>query len=637
MKKHDFVQGSLFEEDFLLRTLGNLGSQPDIALTELVANAWDAGATEVDIFLPDDYGQPLIIKDNGTGLTADEFKARWMKLGYNRLKNQGKKVEFAKGIDLKRIAYGRNGVGRHGLLCFNDEYKIITNKDGKESTFTITTKDDTEPFIIKKEQFAKSSYPGTKLEVIVKKNIPKSSEINDIISARFLHDPNFKISINKKIINLENHSGVVKTIPIEIEKCNFIISLIDTKKSRKNTLYQGVAIWQSGRLIGEPSWALGTNIILDGRTQEAKKYSVIIQTNDLESYIREDWSGFKKSRDLDFIFEKLSEEIGIIFNEIAIENVEETKKIVKQNYNKDYASLTPLAKYEFNEALDHITKTNPTAKQESINLAMETLINLENTRNGSELLQKISTLTSEDIDGLNKLLDNWSIKDALIVLDEIDKRISVIESIRKLSSDKTVDELHVLHPLIASARWIFGPEYDSPEYSYNNQLHTTVQKVFGKKIDKDNFNNNKKRPDIVVMGNSTFSINCINDYDTETSISNIKKVLIIELKRGGYKLGREEKNQAVGYVEDFMNCGTLLGNPYINAFLVGESFSEKIQPNHTVSNSNNVEMGKVQICLFSQIVDSSEKRLFNLRDKLSERYSEFTEQDILSTQKKIVI
>jgi hypothetical protein len=637
MKKHDFVQGSLFEEDFLLRTLGNLGSQPDIALTELVANAWDAGATEVDIFLPDDYGQPLIIKDNGTGLTADEFKARWMKLGYNRLKNQGKKVEFAKGIDLKRIAYGRNGVGRHGLLCFNDEYKIITNKDGKESTFTITTKDDTEPFIIKKEQFAKSSYPGTKLEVIVKKNIPKSSEINDIISARFLHDPNFKISINKKIINLENHSGVVKTIPIEIEKCNFIISLIDTKKSRKNTLYQGVAIWQSGRLIGEPSWALGTNIILDGRTQEAKKYSVIIQTNDLESYIREDWSGFKKSRDLDFIFEKLSEEIGIIFNEIAIENVEETKKIVKQNYNKDYASLTPLAKYEFNEALDHITKTNPTAKQESINLAMETLINFENTRNGSELLQKISTLTSEDIDGLNKLLDNWSIKDALIVLDEIDKRISVIESIRKLSSDKTVDELHVLHPLIASARWIFGPEYDSPEYSYNNQLHTTVQKVFGKKIDKDNFNNNKKRPDIVVMGNSTFSINCINDYDTETSISNIKKVLIIELKRGGYKLGREEKNQAVGYVEDFMNCGTLLRNPYINAFLVGESFSEKIQPNHTVSNSNNVEMGKVQICLFSQIVDSSEKRLFNLRDKLSERYSEFTEQDILSTQKKLII
>ena len=69
-----------------------------------------------------------------------------------------------------------------------------------------------------------------------------------------------------------------------------------------------------------------------------------------------------------------------------------------------------------------------------------------------------------------------------------------------MSNDSEVDELHVLHPLIASARWIFGPEYDSPEYSSNSQLQTTVEKVFGKKIDKSVFINHKKRPDIVVRG-----------------------------------------------------------------------------------------------------------------------------------------
>lgn len=76
-----------------------------------------------------------------------------MKLGYNRIKNQGKSVEFAKGIDLTRVAYGRNGIGRHGLLCFNDEYNVITNKQGKQSTFTVTTKSETEPFIIKNRNF----------------------------------------------------------------------------------------------------------------------------------------------------------------------------------------------------------------------------------------------------------------------------------------------------------------------------------------------------------------------------------------------------------------------------------------------------------------------------------------------------
>ena len=40
--------GSLFEEDYLIRTLGRIAHDPEIALTELVANAWDAGALTVD-------------------------------------------------------------------------------------------------------------------------------------------------------------------------------------------------------------------------------------------------------------------------------------------------------------------------------------------------------------------------------------------------------------------------------------------------------------------------------------------------------------------------------------------------------------------------------------------------------------
>ena len=194
-----------------------------------------------------------------------------------------------------------------------------------------------------------------------------------------------------------------------------------------------------------------------------------------------------------------------------------------------------------------------------------------------------------------------------------------------------------MHPLIANARWIFGPEYDSPEYSSNSQLQTTVEKVFGKKIDKSVFNNYKKRPDIVVMGNSTFSITGTTDFDHDNGLSSLRKILIIELKRGGVKIGRDERNQAVGYIEDFSNCGTLIGNPYINAFVVGESYSEKVQPFQTIENDNKVEIGKVHICLFSQIVDSSEKRLFNLRERLNERYADTAGIDLFHQQKKLAI
>ncbi|TXE11155.1 ATP-binding protein [Algoriphagus aquimarinus] len=637
MKEKEFIQGTLFEDDYLVRTLGSLGTQPEIALTELVANAWDAGATQVDIFIPEEKGQKLTIQDNGTGLTKDEFYNRWMKLSYNRLKHQGKLVEFPNGVDLKRYAYGRNGVGRHGMLCFNSEYQVITNKNGIESTFTLTTKSEKQPFIIKEELFKKSKEIGTRLEVIVDKNLPNTLTILEVISARFLHDPKFFVSINRQTIQLEEHKGLIESNPVEVDDIKLQVNLIDSKKSRKSTLYQGIAIWQGGRLVGEPSWILGNIMVLDGRSKEAKRYTVVVETTDLADFIKEDWTGFKKDDKLEKVYEAISEEVQKMFSKIAHENIEETTKQIKSQYKKQYNELSPLGKYEFNEAIQHISITSPTAKDESISLALETVLKLEKTRSGSELLQKLSNLSHEDIEGLNKLLDNWSIKDALTVLDEIDKRISVIEAIRKLSSDSSVDELHVLHPLIASARWIFGPEYDSPEYSSNSQLHTTVEKVFGKKIDKNIFNNNKKRPDIVVMGNSTFSFTGTTDFDHDNGLSSIRKILIIELKRGGFKIGRDERNQAVGYIEDFSNCGTIIGNPYINAFVVGESFSEKVQPFQTIENDHKVEIGKVHICLFSQIVDSSEKRLFNLRERLNERYSDIAGIDLFHQQKRLAI
>lgn len=48
-RKSAIIQGSLFEDDYLVRTPGNIARDPDYALTELVANAWDAGATNVQI------------------------------------------------------------------------------------------------------------------------------------------------------------------------------------------------------------------------------------------------------------------------------------------------------------------------------------------------------------------------------------------------------------------------------------------------------------------------------------------------------------------------------------------------------------------------------------------------------------
>lgn len=625
-------QGSLFEEDYLIRTLGALVHSPEIALTELVANAWDAGATRVEILIPDDYNLKLVVEDNGTGLTKEQFENRWMRLGYNRIKHQGKNVIFPPNVDGKRLAYGRNGVGRHGLLCFNNEYTVITNSGGKQSKFVISTKSENQPFIIKEYNFDKSTTFGTRLEVIVTKNLPKPEKILEIISAKFLHDPNFVISINKQTVPLEEHSGLIDSTEIKVDDISLMAHFIDSQKSARSTLYQGIAFWQSNRLVGEPSWVLGSEVVIDGRTKFAKRYTVVIKTNDLAEYIFEDWTGFKKVETMNKVYAEVISYVNKMFSEIAKDSIEETKQQIKSDFSSEFSNLTPLAKYEVNEAIEAITIAHPTAKPETISIAIEAIINLEKSRTGKELLVKLAKLSDDDISGLNSLLEKWSVRDALSVLDEIDNRISVIEAIRKLSKDEDVDELHVLHPLVTSARWLFGPEFESAEYSSNRQLQSAVETVFKKKIGKEVFNNYRKRPDIVVLNDATASITGTEMFDNETGLSTVNKVLIIELKRGKFKLTREERNQAQGYVEDFVNCGSLIGTPYIEAFVVGESFSEKIQPISTVQNENKVEMGKIRITTFGQLVDTAEKRLFGLRQKLGERYDDIPGMDLFRQQ-----
>ena len=119
------TQGTLFEEQgfafgpgFLKDHAGQLITEPRVAIIELVANAYDAGATLVDIEWPQEMNQRLSVTDNGTGLTRAEFERRWRTLSYNRLSEQGLFADFPPGVSHgQRTAFGRSGKGRHAAFC----------------------------------------------------------------------------------------------------------------------------------------------------------------------------------------------------------------------------------------------------------------------------------------------------------------------------------------------------------------------------------------------------------------------------------------------------------------------------------------------------------------------------------------
>lgn len=624
------LQASLFEEDYLLRELGQVAHVPQVALTELVANAWDAGASSVKLELPLELGGMLTVTDDGHGMTPEQFTRRWMTLRYDRVKTQGVNVEFPVGRAMRqRKAYGRNGVGRHGLLCFGNEYQVETWRDGILATFVVGTESGPSPFVLHKKDLGTCDGSGTRLAVRVDRHLPDAEEILTVLSARFVHDPEFEIRVNGTLRPFSEIGGKVSETLIDFGGgCTAMVIIIDSTRLNHSALHQGIAFWVQKRLVGTPSWAIGQVFNFDGRTRFARRFKVIVDTTGFDSEVEQDWTAFKSTPQVRELFQKTADRIREVAQVIAAETVEESSEDALSEHRAELAVLGRGAQREVSEFTKAIAQAHPTISPEFLSAAVNAVINLEKSKSGAALLQKLSTLPHDDIEGLDNLLAEWTVKDALRVLDEIDSRLSVIETIKRVAGDPTTDELHTLHPLVLRSRWLFGPEFESEEYCSNVCLQTVSRELFKKK--NAQFINDKKRPDIVVLPDrTTVQLTGIETFDpADPSIAQLQHVLLIELKKGGFAITRKEVDQADGYVQDIACSGVIVGTPYICAWVVGQTIAPKVAREKKVSDGTR-EFGRVRATTFGALVDTANLRLLKLRDRLSSRYGEIPTDKLL--------
>ncbi|MGM7441055.1 BbrUII/HgiDII family restriction enzyme [Streptomyces tunisiensis] len=120
----------------VLNHLGlNLYSNVPSVLSEVVANSYDADATEVriDINPADDS---VIVQDNGSGMTEEEVNERFLTVGYQRRLDPHQAV-----TPLGRRVMGRKGIGKLSLLSIAEEVEVFTSKEGQKSALRMDVSD----------------------------------------------------------------------------------------------------------------------------------------------------------------------------------------------------------------------------------------------------------------------------------------------------------------------------------------------------------------------------------------------------------------------------------------------------------------------------------------------------------------
>jgi hypothetical protein len=93
-------------------------------LGEAISNSWDANAENVNIYV-DREKNSFIIKDDGIGMSRDDFQNKFLKIGYSK-----RKSGETKSPDKERPYIGRKGIGKLALLSCADKITVMSKVAG---------------------------------------------------------------------------------------------------------------------------------------------------------------------------------------------------------------------------------------------------------------------------------------------------------------------------------------------------------------------------------------------------------------------------------------------------------------------------------------------------------------------------
>lgn len=124
-------------ETRVLRELGErLVKQPEVAIVELIKNAYDADARACTVeYIP---RSRIVVDDDGSGMTLDRFRDAWMRLG------TGAKVHTPFSARYRREVTGEKGIGRFAVRFLGSALHLesVANDASRSLTTKLTVNFD---------------------------------------------------------------------------------------------------------------------------------------------------------------------------------------------------------------------------------------------------------------------------------------------------------------------------------------------------------------------------------------------------------------------------------------------------------------------------------------------------------------
>lgn len=528
----------------------NLYSTTPPALAELIANSYDAYATEVNILIAKDSTSISVI-DNGRGLNEDELRNKYAIIG------SSKEAEAPyKNIQLRK-PMGKKGIGKLAAFSLGNIYTVYSKSLNSNSwlTFTLNYNDmvnrGKESYSVEvkevnlPEEFSKfSNYDSGFIVKIteIRRKITASSKKNILVqlARRFYISQakdNFKLSIDEDEIVLDSNSYYNKiqyltyfgydsvedlkkqfSKNIEIEKYekdteiqqyfekNKIKGWIATTvkpndlKNENGASFANVILLANGKIADEDILKTKSNARIANNYIVGEIFADEFISN-LDDPITSSRQGLDDSiSEVEELINNIDKVRGYVidqWDEIRRKNaVENLPERIKNNnsYKEWLETLTPKQKNINNRLLDLLSSRLDDDKSidgQAVDSMITSIASVINNIEADELISsfKQEINTDSQIDLLLKLMANIAKTEDLNHANLIKKRLEAIDKLEKLMKNTNSKE-KIFEEHLSDNPWLINPYWNIDRNNPTETDYLKNQEFFKLKKNNEEFKRN---------------------------------------------------------------------------------------------------------------------------------------------------
>lgn len=255
----------------------NMYSRLPNAVAELVANAYDADATEISVrVVGSGESQHIVVEDNGHGMSRDDVRDKYLRIGRNRRGSES----IAKSESGNRTVSGKKGLGKLALFGIGHQIEVSTTRARSEEQLVVTMNWDTligtengdyEP--TSRTEHAEPSAHGTSVTV---SRLTRSTDISPAELAQSLSRL-FQYSDSEVVLNVIGRDGtaipITRELRVSTVETEFhwsipgdlpeaskllaaagVVGVVIAAEKPLPTQMRGVAVYANGRLVNEPEF-----------------------------------------------------------------------------------------------------------------------------------------------------------------------------------------------------------------------------------------------------------------------------------------------------------------------------------------------------------------------------------------------